>query len=688
MSGSGAAEPVGSVEVAVAHAARLLERSPALAAEQAGEILRAVPGHPSATLILAIARRALGDAASALELLKSLAMAQPRWAAAYYELGLTLGALGQGDESVTALRRALQLNPDLPDGWRALADHLEAVADEPGAQEARARFLKASTRDPRLLAAGAALCENRIPEAESLLRIHLQKHPTDIAALRMLAEVAARIGRYSDAEQLLARCLELAPGFHGARHNYAVALLRQGMPDLARLQVEQLLVTEPRSPNYRSLYAAVLAAIGEYERAIEIYVEVLREYPRQARIWLSYGHALKTAGRVPDGISAYRRALELSPDIGEVWWSLANLKTYRFEPDDIRQMQAQLSHPQLSAEDRFHFHFALGKALEDRAQYEQSFAHYRDGNSLRRAQTHYDPQRIRQHVAQAKALFTPEFFASRAAAGALADDPIFIVGLPRAGSTLIEQILSSHSQVEGTMELPDVPGLAQSVGTRTGDPTTRYPQALAALPPAELRRLGEDYLARTRIQRKTQKPHFIDKLPNNFLHTGFIHLMLPNARIIDARRHPLGCCFSCFKQHFARGQNFTYDLAELGEYYRSYVELMAHFDRVLPGRVHRVSYERMVEDTENEVSRLLAYCGLPFEAACLRFYENERPVRTASSEQVRSPIYRAGLEQWREFEPWLGALKTSLGTVLDTYPLAPDFADIDDHGGSFGDNIN
>jgi len=687
MSGPGAAEPVGSVDVALAHAARLLERSPALAAEQAGEILRAVPGHPSATLILGIARRAQGDAASALELLQGLAKAQPRWAAVHFELGLTLGSLGQGEAAVAALRRALQLNADLPDAWRALADHLEATGDESGAEAARARFLKASTRDPRLLAAGAALCENRIPEAESLLRSHLQQHPTDIAALRMLAEVAARIGRYADAEQLLARCLELAPGFHGARHNYAVALLRQGRADLARSQVERLLLGEPRSPNYRSLHAAVLAAIGEYGRAIEIYVEVLKEYPLQARIWLSYGHALKTAGRVAEGISAYRRALELNPEIGEVWWSLANLKTYRFEPDDIRQMQAQLARSQLSADDRFHFHFALGKALEDQAQYEQSFAHYRDGNSLRRAQTHYDPQRIRQHVAQAKALFTREFFAERVSAGAPADDPIFIVGLPRAGSTLIEQILSSHSQVEGTMELPDVPALAQRVGTRTGDPALRYPHALAALAPAELRQLGEDYLARTRIQRKTHKPRFIDKLPNNFLHTGFIHLMLPNARIIDARRHPLGCCFSCFKQHFARGQNFTYDLAELGAYYRSYVELMAHFDSVLPGRVHRVSYERMVEDTENEVNRLLTYCGLPFETACLRFYENERPVRTASSEQVRSPIYRAGMEQWREFETWLGPLKSGLGAVLASYPLAPDFADIDDSG-SIGDNIN
>jgi predicted Zn-dependent protease len=674
--GSGATAPVGSIDVALAHAARLLDRDPALAAEQAREVLKTVPGHPNAVLVLAIAQCAGGDAAAAQALLAPLIVSQPRWAAARYEHGVALGALGRGDEAVAELKRAVELNPDLPNAWRALADHLEAVGDDAGAESARARFLKVSTRDPRLLAAGAALCENRIPEAEALLRRHLHEHPTDIAALRMLAEVAARIGRYPDAENLLARCLELAPGFHGARHNYAVALHRQGKHAAALPQIDRLLETGPHNPNYRALQAAVLAGIGEYGRAIDIYVGVLKEYPRQATMWLSYGHALKTAGRVAEGISAYRRALELESRLGEVWWSLANLKTYRFDADELAQMRKQLAREDLSAEDRFHFHFALGKALEDQAQYEPSFQHYREGNALRRARVHYEPERIRTQVAGARALFTEEFFAARAGAGAGANDPIFIIGLPRAGSTLIEQILASHSQVEGTMELPDVPALAQTVSERAGAEALRYPQALAALPLAELRSIGEEYLARTRIQRKTKKPRFIDKLPNNFLHTGFIHLMLPNASIIDARRHPLGCCFSGFKQHFARGQNFTYDLAELGAYYRSYVELMAHFDAVLPGRVHRVLYERMVEDTETEVRRLLAHCGLPFEPACLRFYENERAVRTASSEQVRSPIYRESMEQWRHFEPWLGPLKESLAAVLEAYPLAPEFPPI------------
>jgi predicted Zn-dependent protease len=681
MSVRGATEPVGSVDVALAHAARLLERDPALAAEQASEILKAAPAHPGARLILGVARRRGGDAAAALEVLRPLVESLPRWAAARYELGTALGDVGAGEQAVIELRRAVELNPELPEAWRSLADHLAAMGDDAGADTARALSLKTSTRDPRLLAAGAALCENRIPEAEALLRRHLYEHPTDIAAIRMFAEVAARIGRYEDAENLLARCLELAPGFHGARHNYAVALIRQGKHEAALPQIEQLLATEPRNPNYRTLQAAVLAGIGEYMRAIGVYEAVLKEYPQQGKVWLSYGHALKTAGHVAEGVDAYHRALQLEPRLGEVWWSLANLKTYRFAADDIARMRSQLARTDLSAEDRFHFHFALGKALEDQAEYEPSFQHYREGNALRRSGVHYEPGRIRQHVAGAKKLLTREFFADRASAGADTAAPIFIVGLPRAGSTLIEQILSSHSQVEGTMELPDVPALAQTIAERAGDEALRYPQALGALPLAELRRVGEDYLARTRIQRKTQRPRFIDKLPNNFLHVGFIHLMLPNAKIIDARRHPLGCCFSNFKQHFARGQTFSYDLVDLGAYYRSYVELMAHFDAVLPGRVHRVLYERMVEDTENEVRRLLEYCGLPFEEGCLRFYENERAVRTASSEQVRSPIYRDGIEQWRHFDAWLEPLKSSLGTVLDAYPQVPEFADTTDTTG-------
>jgi tetratricopeptide (TPR) repeat protein len=332
-------------------------------------------------------------------------------------------------------------------------------------------------------------------------------------------------------------------------------------------------------------------------------------------------------------------------------------------------MRAQLARGDLAAADRYHYHFALGKALEDQGSWEEAFRHYEQGNRLRRSQISYDAEGNASHVARSKALFSRMFFAERAGFGSDAPDAIFIVGLPRSGSTLLEQILSSHSAVEGTMELPDVISIARVLGERKNrSQESKYPDVLATLGAAEFRALGERYIEQTRIQRKTNAPFFIDKMPNNFAHLGLIHLMLPRAKIIDARRHPLGCCFSAFKQHFARGQSFTYDLAELGRYYRDYVELMSHFDEVLPGRVHRVIYERMIDDTEIETRRLLEYCGLPFEEGCLRFYENERAVRTASSEQVRQPIYREAIDHWRHFEPWLDPLREALGPVLDAYP--------------------
>jgi len=665
-------EPVGTLAIALAHTERLLTSEPALAAEQATEILKSVPGHPAAQLLLGAARRRMGDLAGALTVLEPLASSQPGAFAAHYELGLALGAARRGDEAVAALRRTLDLKPDFGDAWRALADHLGALGDSEGADAAYARHLKFASRDPRLLEAGAALVENRIAQAEVLLRAHLKQHPTDVAAIRMLAEVAARLGRFGDSEVLLARCLELAPSFTAARHNYATVLNRQGKGAEALAEVERVLVQEPANPNYRNLLAAILGRIGEYGRAIETYEGVLAEYPKHPSAWMSYGHALKSAGRREDSIAAYRRSIGLKPGFGESWWSLANLKTFHFEAADVAIMRAQLARTDLAPADGYHFHFALGKALEDQGSWKEAFSHYEAGNRLRRAQIQYNADENASHVLRSKALFSKAFFAERKDFGAAASDPIFIVGLPRAGSTLLEQILSSHSAVEGTMELPDVIAIARVLGERKNrSQESKYPDVLATLGAAEFCALGERYVEQTRIQRKTDAPFFIDKMPNNFAHIGLIHLMLPRAKIIDARRHPLGCCFSAFKQHFARGQAFTYDLTELGRYYRDYVELMAHFDEVLPGRVHRVIYERMIEDTEAEVRRLLEYCGLPFEEACLRFYENERAVRTASSEQVRQPIYREAVDHWRHFEAWLGPLKEALGPVLDAYPAAP-----------------
>jgi tetratricopeptide (TPR) repeat protein len=636
----GQAGPLGTLEVALRHAARLLDGSPADAAEQAAEILRVHPDQPDA-----------------------LALS-----------GLALGRLGKGEESLLALRRAVHFKPEQPDVWRALGDHYWALDMREAADEAFAQHLRHSTRDPKLVPAALALADNRIPEAEAALREHLKRHPTDVLAIRMLAEVAARIGRTHDAEVLLARCVQLAPGFRMARQHYAMVLHRQNKWTESLREVNHLLEDEPGNPGLRNLKAAVLGRIGEYEASIRLYRAVLADYPRQPKVWMSLGHALKTANQNAESIEAYRECIALAPQFGEVWWSLANLKTFRFTPAEIATMQAQLARDDLTNDDRFHFHFSLGKALEDAGEHAAAFAHYASGNALRRKLIRYDAADNAAHVVRSKRLFTREFFAARTGWGCDAADPIFIVGLPRSGSTLIEQILASHSLVEGTQELPDISMFARAIAKRTSRAeASAYPRALEKYSADELRGLGLQYLEQTRIQRKTSRPSFIDKMPNNFAHVGLIHLILPRARIIDARRHPLGCGFSCFKQHFARGQTFTYDLDELGRYYRDYVELMAHFDQVLPGRVHRVFYEDMVDDTEREVRRLLDYCGLPFEPAVLRFHENQRAVRTASSEQVRQPIFRDGLEQWRHFEPWLDPLKRALGPVLDRYPAIPEF---------------
>jgi tetratricopeptide (TPR) repeat protein len=637
---SSPAAPLGTLEVALAHAQRLLARDPAAAAEQAAEILKVHADLPDALALR----------------------------------GLALGHLGRGEEAIAALRRAVHFKPALPDAWRALGDHYTALEMREAADEAFAQHLRYSTHDPKLMGAALALAENRIPDAELQLREHLKRHPTDVLAIRMLAEVAARIGRTHDAETLLRRCVDLAPGFRIARQNYAMVLHRQNKWSEALQEIDHLMVDEPSNPGLRNLKAAVLNRIGEYEPSIELYRAVLRDYPNQPKVWMSLGHALKTANHNAESISAYRRCIELAPQFGEVWWSLANLKTFRFTPEDVATMRLQLERGDLTNDDRFHFHFSLGKALEDGGEYAASFEHYAQGNALRRKLIRYDAEENAAHVERSKRLFTADFFAERAGWGCESPDPIFIVGLPRSGSTLIEQILSSHSQVEGTQELPDISMIARMIANRTSRAEgTAYPRALEKYSAEELRALGERFLERTRIQRKTPRPLFIDKMPNNWAHTGLIHLILPRAKIIDARRHPLGCCFSCFKQHFARGQTFTYDLDELGRYYRDYVELMAHFDAVLPGRVHRVFYESMVEDTETEVRRLLAYCGLPFEDSVLKFHKNQRAVRTASSEQVRRPIFREGLDQWRNYEPWLGPLKAALGDVCERYPATPRF---------------
>jgi tetratricopeptide (TPR) repeat protein len=514
---------------------------------------------------------------------------------------------------------------------------------------------------PRLIEAAAAMHDNRLDLAERILKPHLKEDPFDVRAIRMLAELAARLGRLQDAETLLRRAIEINPDFTPARRNLAMVLGRLGRAAEALPLLDDIFAAEADRAGNLSLKAATLARLGDFEQAVELYEQMFARGASQPRALMSYGHMLKTVGRLDEAISAYRKAIAINPAVGEVWWSLANLKTVRFSEADVTAMHLALDRDDLKDDDRFHLEFALGKAFHDLGQPDRAFEHYSAGNALRRQYHPFNAGHLTKLVDRSIELFTREFLCRPG--GSPAGDPIFVVGMPRAGSTLVEQILSSHSLVEGTAELADLPRIARG--------PNKYPGSTAALGEEERRVAGDEYIQRTAVHRRTDRPFFVDKLPNNWMFVPFIQLVLPNAKIIDARRHPLACCMSNFRQHFARGQDFTYDLTDLGRYYSDYVRLMAHMDTVTPGRVHRVIYERMIDDTEVEVRALLDYCGLEFEPACLEFYKTERAVRTPSSEQVRQPIYKDSAEEWRRYEAHLEPLKEALGPVLDSYPEAP-----------------
>ena len=582
---------------------------------------------------------------------------------------------GQPAAALAQARAIVDEVPTSAAAHRLAAHALRLLGREEEAQAASLAAVSATVHDEAMVAAALALSENRLPDAEGALRGRLREDATDVAAIRMLAEVAGRLGRYEDAEKLLSRALQLAPGFGAARANLATVYYKQNRFAEAAETLDAVLGDDPDNPAHANLRAAALGRIGGYDEALALYEQLTRRFPDHAKLWMSYGHMLKTVGRQDDGIAAYRRALAADPGLGEIWWSLANLKTIRFGAEERAEMEGALDAAEpgsdARADDRLHLHFALGKAYDDAGEHEPAFRHYAAGNAIRSAQLGYRAAETSKTVDAIIAVCTPDFFAARADAGNPAPDPIFILGMPRAGSTLIEQILSCHSAIEGTMELPDIPALALELGREAKQDGRRWIEALAENPHEQLAELGAAFLERTAIQRKTDKPFYIDKLPNNWLYTAFIRLILPNAKIIDARRHPLDCCFSNFRQHFAKGQAFSYGVADVGAYYRDYVRLMAHIDAVQPGRVHRVIHEALLDDPEAEVRAMLAFLDQPFEEACLSFHASARAVRTASSEQVRRPINRDGVGQWQPYEKWLGPLKDALGPVLTAYPAAP-----------------
>lgn len=665
-----------SPQAVLAEAGALLQADPRGALARAEAVLGAAPGLPAAELLACQALRRLGRLEAALVRLSVLARAHARVPAVMWELAQAASEAGDGRQAIAALATLTRQQPAVADGWFLLARELRKAGRVADAWRADLSGVHAASSDPDLLRAALAMNDGRLDDSEALVMARLQRLPGDPPALRLLGEIHWRRGDMTEALAQLERAVQAAPGFDLAR-DFLIRLLIQTNRLSEALEHAETLVDSPiKSPGYELVRASVLVRLGRQEEARGIYTRLLAQYPDHAQVWQNLGHVLKTLGKHSYAVDAYRQAVTHQPTMGEAWWSLANLKTVKLDAADIAAMEAALRSlaPRMDerVEDVFHLHFSLGKALEDAKDYAASFRHYDRGNRLRRALAPYDSDAFAAEVAATAQTFTRELIAELGPGGCPAQDPIFVVGLPRSGSTLVEQILASHSQVEGTMELPEMMVIASRLQSRADQ--GEFPDfraMIASLTPADRFRLGEEYVERTRVHRQTGKPRFIDKMPNNWQHVGLIKLILPNATIIDARRHPLACCFSGWKQHFARGQVFSYDLAEIGRYYRDYVALMAAYDEAAPGAVRRVTYEHMVQSTEGEVRRLLDDLGLPFEQGCLEFYNNDRAVRTASSEQVRRPIFTDAVEHWKNYEAWLGPLGAALGPVVGAYPDPP-----------------
>lgn len=663
-----AAAPSSPVELEVGRLRALqTESRHAEALRGAEALLRDLPENRDLLLIAAHSLRHLKRFAEAHAALDRLEQTRPGFSRLHEERGLCYVALKEAPSAIDALLRAVNINPALPMSWRMLEGVYRIVGDAQNAAIAAAHVATLKTLPPEVVTATSLFSDGDWEPAEQIIRAFLLRHGDHPEAMRLLAKIGMARDVLDDAEVLLEAVMILSPDHHAARYDYAQCLVQRHKHIEAREQIRQLLEVQPGNPEYRAVEASIAVGLGDHQAAITIYRELLADMPASPDLNLWIGHALKTVGKVPEAIEAYRAAAAARPNFGDAYWSLANLKTYRFGEKEIARMRAEEASPATPQVDRQHLCFALGKALEDRNQAAESWLYYERGNALKRAESRYRPEILETNTAKQIEVCTPEFFAARTGWGDRRPDPIFILGLPRSGSTLIEQILASHSQVEGTQELADIQRIVLELHGRDPDlDNPRYPAALADLTREDVLKLGERYLADTRVYR-TDKPYFIDKMPNNFRHIGLIHLMLPNAKIIDARRDPMSCCFSNLKQLFAQGQEFAYGVEDIARYYRTYLDLMRHWDAALPGRVLCVQHEDVIADLEGGVSRILDYCGLPFEPACIDFHKTQRSVRTPSSEQVRQPIFRDGLDQWKKFEPWLEPLRAALGDAVDRY---------------------
>ena len=623
----------------------------------------AAPRDRDLLYLIAANQRCLQRIHEALETLRRLEELHPRFGLLYQERGYCYTTLRDAPRAIEAFLHGVDINPTLTKSWSMLERLFRMTGDARNAAAAAERISSLKNLPPEVVRAGSLFSDGDLSAAENILRAYLRASSDDVEALRLLARIQHQHDVLDEAESLLEAALEVKPNYVAARLDYVRVLIDRQKYLRARDETDILLKLEPGDRDYLSLYAAACVGLGEYERASTLYRELLAASPASAELHVSLGHALQAVGRKKEATESYQLGTAARPSFGDAWWSLANLKTYRFSHNEIVQMRAEEAAPGTDPVDRYHLCFALGKALEDRNEFAESWQFYERGNALKRAESRYQPDITETNTRKQVEVCTAQFFAARVGVGVPNLDPIFIVGLPRSGSTLIEQILASHSLVEGTHELSDIQRIVVEIRGREDN---RYPAVLAELAPEEFRRLGERYITDTHAYRHG-KPFFIDKMPNNFRHIGLIHLMLPNAKIIDVRRDPMACCVSNLRQLFAKGQEFTYSIEDIARYYRTYLELMRHWDAVLPGRILRVCYEDVVDDLEGNVRCILEFCGLEFEPACVEFYKTERSVSTASSEQVRRPIFRGGLFQWRNYEPWLGPLKDKLDDALIRY---------------------
>ena len=621
-------------------------------------LLAANSGDGEALYIAAVASRYLGRFEDASAYLVRLHAAMPEYGRAWQEEGHLALACREDDAALNAFSRATRFNPALEASWREQA-RLAAIQGR--AQEAnasQAQLARLSTLPRELVAVTNHLHEGRLLRAEKICRPFLRRNPRNVEGMRLLAKIGLKLGILDDAEFLLESAVTFAPKNVQIQLDYIDVLRRRQKFQRAYEEAEKLHKTDPDNPLFQSRLAIESMQTGDYDRSFELFGQVLAKLPQDPATLTSMGHAFKTTGHRDRAIARYRAAIEAKPDHGDAYYALANLKIYEFSDAEIAAMHEQAERTDLAFMDRVHLSFALGKALEDRGDYESSFTFYEQGNSLKRAQTRYSADAMSAELARQRSACTAGLLEKHSGAGYAAPDPIFILGLPRAGSTLLEQILASHPQIDGTWELPDILALVHRLrGHKAGQ--SLYPEILHELGSDALAKFGREFIENTRIHRRGA-PFFIDKMPNNFRHIGLIHLILPNAKIIDARRVAMDCCFSGFKQLFAEGQEFTYGLAEIGRYYSDYVSLMDHWDRVLPGKILQVRHEDVLDDLEGQTRRMLDHLGLPFEAACLEFHKTGRAVRTASSEQVRQPINRSGQDAWKPFEPYLKDLKLAL----------------------------